>query len=181
MGIYIQTYRGTILRMKKTLSKKGFTLIELMVVVAIIALLTGIVTVNLTKSRGKARDAKRVSDLGQLQLALELVFDRCNQYPQVNPMIATISTATVCTKNGTQISINTFISTIPVQQSAGSGDTTYYRYGTNIPYAAGSTDYVLATRLENPSEVLTDDVDATTYTVTCTDTAPNYNYCVKPQ
>ena len=181
MGIHLKTYHATILRMKKTLSKKGFTLIELMVVVAIIALLTGIVTVNLTKSRGKARDAKRVSDLGQLQLALELVFDRCNQYPQVNPMVAAISTATVCTKNGTQISINTFMSTIPAQQSAGSGDTDYYRYGTNIPYAAGSTDYVLGTRLENPSEVLTDDVDGTVYSVTCTDTAPNYNYCVKPQ
>jgi len=176
----VQYIHATILYMKKTLSKKGFTLIELMVVVAIIALLTGIVTVNLTKSRSKARDAKRVSDIGQLQLALELVFDRCNQYPQVAAGVATISTADVCTKNGTAININTFISTIPVPPSAGTSET-YYRYGTNSPYAAGGTDYVLAVRLENPSEVLTDDVDGTVYTVACADTAPTYNYCVKPQ
>jgi len=158
------------------MKKTGFTLIELLVVVAIIALLSGIVTVNFTKSRSKARDAKRVSDVGQIQLALELVFDRCNKYPPVAPSVATISIVTVCTKNGTNISINTFMTTVPTQQSAGTGDTTDYRYGVN----ATQNDYVLATRLENNSEVLNDDNDVTLHGITCTD-GPPYNYCVTPR
>jgi prepilin-type N-terminal cleavage/methylation domain-containing protein len=62
--------------------KKGFTLVELIVVIAIIGILTGIVTTNFASSRSRARDAKRISDLGHIQLALELYFDRCKQYPQ---------------------------------------------------------------------------------------------------
>jgi general secretion pathway protein G len=68
--------------MKKILFKNGFTLIELLVVLAIIAILTAIVTTNFTTSKSKARDAKRVSDIAQIQLALEMVFDKCNAYPE---------------------------------------------------------------------------------------------------
>src|SRR3954464_9740768 len=64
-------------------SQKAFTLIELMITVAIIALLTAIILTNLNQPKVRARDAKRVSDIGQLQLALELFFDRCNRYPIV--------------------------------------------------------------------------------------------------
>ena len=65
----------------KTLFTRGFTLIEMLVVIAIIAILSGIIIANLSGAKGKARDAKRVSDLGNIQMALELYFDRCNQYP----------------------------------------------------------------------------------------------------
>lgn len=54
---------------------KGFTLIELLVVVAIIGILSSIVLASLTTARKKGRDARRISDLKQLQLALELYYD----------------------------------------------------------------------------------------------------------
>lgn len=50
----------------------GFSLIELMVVVAIIALLAGIVTALIGDAKAKARDTKRRADLHQIQTALEL-------------------------------------------------------------------------------------------------------------
>lgn len=47
-------------------TKKGFTLIELLVVVGIIGILATITIASLNSARGKARDAKRISDVKQM-------------------------------------------------------------------------------------------------------------------
>lgn len=54
---------------------RGFTLIELLVVIAIIGILSSVVVASLNGARKKARDARRVDDVKQLQLALDLYFD----------------------------------------------------------------------------------------------------------
>ena len=59
----------------------GFTLIELLVVIAIIGVLSSIVLVSLRGARGKARDAKRKTELDQLQLILEMYFIDNDAYP----------------------------------------------------------------------------------------------------
>lgn len=61
--------------------KKGFTLVELLVVIAIIGLLSTLAIVALNSARQRARDAKRVSDVRQVQTALQLYFDAQNEYP----------------------------------------------------------------------------------------------------
>lgn len=58
--------------MKKINNKKGFTLIELIVSVTIIAVLTVVGVVSYTGTNKKARDSRRVSDLHELRIALEL-------------------------------------------------------------------------------------------------------------
>jgi len=64
-------------------SKSGFTLIELLVVIAIIGVLASVVLASLNNARRKARDARRVTDLKQLQLALTRYYDGigAQQYP----------------------------------------------------------------------------------------------------
>jgi len=63
------------------MKNKGFTLIELLVVISIISLLSSIVLASLNNARAKARDAKRISDLHQVQIALELFYNQYNAYP----------------------------------------------------------------------------------------------------
>lgn len=61
--------------------QSGFTLIEILVVVAIIGMISGVVMVSLTTARAKARDVKRKSDLVQLQKALALYENTNNGFP----------------------------------------------------------------------------------------------------
>jgi len=60
---------------------KGFTLIELLVVVSIIGLLSSIVLASLEQAKKKARDMTRLSDLKQLQIALEMYRLDVGSYP----------------------------------------------------------------------------------------------------
>ncbi|MFA4942247.1 MAG: FISUMP domain-containing protein [Patescibacteria group bacterium] len=62
-------------------SKKAFTLIELLVVIAIIGLLATVSVIALNNARSKSRDAKRVSEIKQIQTALELYYNDQNRYP----------------------------------------------------------------------------------------------------
>lgn len=60
---------------------KGFTLIELLVVIAIIGILSSIVLASLNTARLKSRDARRVADIKQIQLAMQLYYDANSSYP----------------------------------------------------------------------------------------------------
>jgi prepilin-type N-terminal cleavage/methylation domain-containing protein len=64
---------------KKTQS--GFTLIEILIVVAIVGLLAAVILTALGRTRSKGRDTKRKSELVQLQKALELYYNQNNAYP----------------------------------------------------------------------------------------------------
>src|SRR3989344_9028765 len=70
------------IKQMSTLKKKaGFTLIELLVVIAIIGILASVVLASLNSARKKSRDARRGSDIKEVQLALELHFDKNTSYP----------------------------------------------------------------------------------------------------
>lgn len=81
--------------MKK--SFRGFTLIELLVVIAIIGILSSIVLASLNTARQKSRDARRVADIKQIQLAMQLFYDASSTYPTTLSQLATTYIATVPT------------------------------------------------------------------------------------
>jgi prepilin-type N-terminal cleavage/methylation domain-containing protein len=61
--------------------QKGFTLIELLVVIAIIGLLASLSLVALNSAREKARNSRRMTDIKQIQTALELRYNEEKNYP----------------------------------------------------------------------------------------------------
>lgn len=62
----------------------GFTLIELLVVMVILGVLATLGGGSFLNSLQKSRDARRKSDVGQIQKALELYYNDHGQYPLSN-------------------------------------------------------------------------------------------------
>ncbi len=61
--------------------RKGFTLVELLIAIAIMGLFSSVVIVSLTGVRQSARDDQRISDLKQVQQSLQLYYLKCGMYP----------------------------------------------------------------------------------------------------
>ena len=61
--------------------KKGFTLIEMLVVVSLIGVLTTLVAANLNSARERARDTQRKSDLRNIETGLRLYYQDYQAFP----------------------------------------------------------------------------------------------------
>ncbi|MCX6721502.1 MAG: prepilin-type N-terminal cleavage/methylation domain-containing protein [Candidatus Staskawiczbacteria bacterium] len=62
-------------------TQKGFTIIELIVVIAIIAVLAAIVMINVSGYIAKARNVKRISDVGNYVKALNMYYADKGHFP----------------------------------------------------------------------------------------------------
>lgn len=82
--------------------QKGFTILELLVVVALLVILAtmGLALLNPTRIFGQGRDAKRISDLKQVQNALQLYFNDNKVYPNSNNAWVNVNTLGVLTSGG---------------------------------------------------------------------------------
>jgi|SRR6185295_15538033 len=150
-----ENFHGVRAKTKQT--RFGFTIIELLVVVAIIGILASIVLASLNNARLKARDARRVADIKQLQLALALYFDSNSAYPAV------ITGNTLAP---------TYISTVPTDPLS-HANYVYVSLGTG----ATCTSYHLGAILEdNGSQSLNSDSDAAAASPTCTGSSPSTDF-----
>lgn len=61
--------------------RRAFTLVELLVVIAIIGILSSIAVLAISNAREKARNVKRVADVRQVLMSLELYNNDYNGYP----------------------------------------------------------------------------------------------------
>jgi prepilin-type N-terminal cleavage/methylation domain-containing protein len=61
--------------------KKGFTLIELMVSIAIIGILASLMYINITGIKAKQRDAQRLMRVNEIAKALNIYFANAQLYP----------------------------------------------------------------------------------------------------
>jgi len=127
------------------MKNKGFTLIELLVVIAIIGLLSSVVLASLNTARTKSRDARRKSDIKQLELALEFHYDEFGSYTQPENMNSDCSTGSSCSSSGSDwaassdlrdLVTNGFIPSLPIDPTNNAS----YRY-TYEPWNAGQGGY----------------------------------------
>lgn len=128
------------------IKQKGFTLIELLVVIAIIGLLSTLAVVSLNSARSKARDARRTSDIRQIQTALEMYFNSENTYP-IEATAVNLGEGTELTLDGTDgfgpaVAAPGYMSQVPSDPQT---DTDHYIYQTD----ANGVLYKITFQLEN--------------------------------
>ncbi|HJX59559.1 hypothetical protein A2V61_01710 [Candidatus Woesebacteria bacterium RBG_19FT_COMBO_47_8] len=133
--------------MKKIKLNKGFTLVELLVVISIIGILAAIALVSFTSSQKQARDTARKSDIKQYQLALEGNANKTGGlYPQRPDGGGVVAWTTLCT--------DLALTTCPQDLRYTKDATFVYQYqsdGTVSDGTAVGTKYVLWAKLENIS------------------------------
>lgn len=134
-------------------NQEGFTLIEILIVVAIIAILASVVLVGLGPAQQSGRDARRLSDLREVQTGLELYYNGNGTYPETSG-----SPASGCTdgKGGSawcemaNVLENAGIGINQVPNDPVNNSTYYYAYGIN----SGKTEYAIGCTLENKSNAV---------------------------
>lgn len=68
------------------MSKKGFTLVELLVAISIIAILSAIGMIVFGNVQMQARDSKRKQDLRAISTALEIYYNKNGKYPNTDAL-----------------------------------------------------------------------------------------------
>lgn len=76
--------------------KRGFTVIELLVVILIIGLVGTFAAIAVNSARSKQRDTARLSNVRQVQSALENYFNEMNAYPGADGLPLGDSTQSAC-------------------------------------------------------------------------------------
>lgn len=126
-------------------------MIELLVVIAIIGLLSSVVLASLNGARVKARNARRIADMKQMQTALELYYNDNNAYPAATASLAP-----------------SYIAALPTDPGSGSAAYTYVK-------AASGNYYCLGAAIEGSVVPV-----STCNTTTLGASAPAGNYVVGP-
>ena len=137
--------------------KKGFTLVELLVVMAIIAILATVIIGGFRSSQMRGRDAQRKSDLKQVANALEIFFTDYGKYPPASGVAIAACSYNPGTGAGSACLWGSRTSTGTITD----GKTTYMRTvpadpinSHNYVYRVSSTQnmFQLFARLENPED-----------------------------
>jgi prepilin-type N-terminal cleavage/methylation domain-containing protein len=125
-------------------ARRGFTLIELLVVIAIIGVLSSVVLASLNSARGKAQDARRMSDVHQIALALiQAADDNGGTFPSSGGKGVCLGTTGSCWGSvftgsaSVNTAIQKYMPAIPADPSRSSGKGDRYIYMDSV----GGTSY----------------------------------------
>lgn len=130
--------------MIKNIKAKGFTVLEFLIVLAIILVLIAIILPNLQKSREKSVEEKKVSDIKIVALGLEQYKQICGSYPEKIEKLAT------CAQMNSETNLGTFIPNLDTMRfSIGSSEYYYYPISLNSIDTNDCTGYHLGVKLNH--------------------------------
>lgn len=125
--------------------ERGFTLVELIGVIAVIGVLTLITAFTLQTSRQKFRDAKRIADVKQVQTALEFYYADQSSYPAApQSAFGTGAPISLCSNGGFKATCAPTDTVYIVRMPEDPGSNTYV-----YTQAAGGTGYAISFSLES--------------------------------
>lgn len=138
----------------------GFTIVELLIVIVVIAILAAISIVAYTNIQQRARDAQREQDIAQIVKALELYYIEEGEYPDSGgATVPNASWSNSSDPTSWQYLINQlspYVSTLPVDPTNVGVDEFTYTYYANMgsrPLYCGASGngqmYMLRYRLES--------------------------------
>lgn len=141
---------------------KGFTLIEILIVISIIGVLSSLTLLGLGTFRASGRDVRRVTDLRQITNALELYYAKTGSYP------STIGWETEILKANGGV-----IDSLPKDPN---DPATKYAYG-----LCGTNGYVVKATLEEENKKILDEsypgLQGDGCVISCN--TANKEYCIK--
>ncbi len=136
------------------MNRKGFTLIEILVVISIIGILSALALVSFSSARLRSRDARRLSDLRQISTALELYNNDQGIYPTANNINLGDIDHDCLNASGFRAFSgcdSPYMQKVPTDPTAG-------RY---FIYTGSSTSYIITAILEGTVNNLTGNIAAT--------------------
>jgi prepilin-type N-terminal cleavage/methylation domain-containing protein len=152
--------------MFKSLKKvqQGFTIIELLIVIAIIAILAGLVLNNFQGAQAKARDTQRVTDVNNIHSKLEEYHNENGFYPEtiaagsITTLFPGIDAESAVDPRGTDIASQTAVANAAALNgtSPGTGTTANYHFTAYGCTSGECTGYQLKTGIERPSATTPD-------------------------
>lgn len=134
---------------------RGFTLVELLIVMVILGILATLIVGNFRNAQIRGRDAQRKSDLREMANALELFYQDHGQYPdeaggrlQACPYDPSTGSGTSCTWGEDEFTDGntSYFKTLPKDPEE--GQTYYYR----IVSGSNNQKYQIFAHLENPKD-----------------------------
>ena len=140
-----------VLKKLKKKSSRFFTIIEVLVVISIIGIISGLVIINQESTRALARDKKRIADLAAYQGALQEYYSQHKEYPINSGPNACIAHQAGCLK---VLENEDFLTPLPKDPLSQDPDY-HYLYGENA--TVDGKEYRLAVRLERDTRAMARD------------------------
>lgn len=127
-------------------NNKGFTLVELLVTMAIIAVILGMTVFGIGLAQRASRDAQRRNTIDDINLGIQSYYELYNTYPQTNQLVFSADAVSI-TKGGTEFLNIPLKGVTAWTGSNASGETT--SIGTHYCFLQTSGGYILGAYLES--------------------------------